>query len=165
MTSWYLVQFKKNLHRLAERNLNRQEFKTFLPMQDFTYKNGSKFSTQIRPLFPGYMFVNIELEKSPWRKINSTLGVLRLICEDGVPRKVPIGIVKCLMSRCDRSGKLLLPSSLKRGDSVAILSGPLANFAATVDTIDSNRRIWVLMDIMGQLTKVHLAPEKLEVLN
>ena len=165
MSNWYLVQYKKNSFRLAERNLNQQDIRTFLPLQDFTNKRGAKFSTGVRPLFPGYMFVDLENDKTPWRKINNTIGVSRLICQDGVPRRVPIEIVSGLMSRCDRFGKLLPPKSLERGDKVVFLSGALTNFVATVETVDSNERIWVLMDIMGQLSKVQVAPERVKILS
>lgn len=164
MVNWYLIQLKRNSQKIAERNLSQQGFKTFLPLQNFTSRVGSKFSTRIKPLFPGYMFVNIELDKAPWRKINSTLGVSHLICQDGIPQIVPIEIVSALISRCDRFGRLLSPDKLEEGDSVAFLSGALANFVATVETIASEHRIWVLMDIMGQHTRVQVASDQLKIL-
>ena len=165
MDNWYLIQFKRNSHNIAKRNLNQQGFKTFLPLQDLTSRRGSEFLTSTKPLFPGYMFVRIKPDGAPWQKINSTLGVCRLICQDGVPKRVPLEIVSGLMSRCDRFGKLLPPKSLERGDKVAFLSGALTNFVATVETVDSYERIWVLMDIMGQLTKVQVAPERVKILS
>jgi len=36
MGNWYLIQFKRNSHRIAEQNLNKQGFKTFLPLQEIT---------------------------------------------------------------------------------------------------------------------------------
>ena len=164
MQSWYLVQFKRNAYRLVERNLNQQGFKTFLPVQHSTSRGESKFFTCIKPLFPGYIFVSIELDSEPWRKINNTLGVARLICQDGLPKKLPLEIVSGLMSRCDNSGNLLPASTLERGDSVAVVSGALTNFVATVETIESERRIWVLMNIMGQFTKVQVGSEHLKLL-
>ncbi len=165
MRDWYFIQFKANSHGIAERNLNRQGFKTFLPLQDFTIKRGSKFLTSIKPLFPGYMFVSFEANFARWHKIKSTLGVCRLICQDGVPKRVPPEVVSGLISRCDSFGRLLPPSILRRGDSVEIQSGALANFIATVETFDRNRRIWVLMDIMGQSTRVQVASEQIKRLN
>ena len=165
MDNWYLIQFKRNAHHIAERNLNQQEFKTFLPLQNFTRKRRSEFLTIIKPLFPGYMFVHIKPDGAPWQKIKNTVGVSRLICQDGVPKMVPPGVVSGLISRCDSSGRLLPPNALQRGDTVEIQSGALANFIATVETIDSNRRIWVLMDLMGQTTRVQIAPEQLKLSN
>ena len=163
--NWHLVQIKKNSHRIADRNLKQQGFKTFLPLQDLTSRRGSKFSTSTKPLFPGYMFVRIKPDGAPWQKINSTLGVSRLICQDGVPKRVPTEVVSGLISRCDRLGRLLPPTAVQRGDTVEIHSGALANFIATVETIDSNRRIWVLMDLMGQITRVQVASKQVKLLN
>ena len=84
---WYLLQLKTNCWSIAKRNLNHQGFKTFLPLQSFTSKRGSKFLTREKPLFPGYMFVGIKPDGAPWQKINSTLGVSRLICEGGSQRR------------------------------------------------------------------------------
>ena len=165
MDNWYLVQIKRNSHRIADRNLNQQGFETFLPLQVFTNRRGSEFLTTAKPLFPGYMFVRFNSDGALWHKINSTLGVLRLICQDGVPKKVPTEIVSGLISRCDSLGRLLTSINVQRGDTVEINSGALANFIATVETIDSNRRIWVLMEIMGQITKVQVASEQIKLLN
>ena len=165
MSNWYVIQFKRNSHRIAERNLNQQGFKTFLPLKDFTGKRGPKFLTSIKPLFPGYMFVSVMANASPWQKINNTLGVSRLICQQGVPFRVPSEVVTGLKSCCDSFGRLLPPTALERGDAVEIQSGALANFIATVDTIDSNKRIWVLMEIMGHITRVHVSPEQVRVLD
>ena len=74
MDNWYLIQFKRNSHRIAERNLNKQGFKTFLPLHDFTKRRGSEFLTSTKPLFPGYMFVSTQADGAPWYKISSTLG-------------------------------------------------------------------------------------------
>ena len=165
MGNWYLIQFKRNSHRIAERNLNQQGFRTFLPLQDFTTRRRSKFLTRIKPLFPGYMFVRIKLDATPWHKINSTLGVSRLICYNGLPTKVPTEVVSGLISRCDGFGRLLPPTEVQSGDPVEIQSGALANFIAKVETIDSNRRIWVLLDIMGQITRVQVTSKQIKLLN
>ena len=165
MGNWYLVQLKRNSHRIADRNLNQQGFKTFLPLQDLTSRRGSEFFSRTKPLFPGYMFVRIKPDGAPWQKINSTLGVSRLICQDGVPKKVPTDVISGLILRCDRLGSLLPSNAVQRGDNVEIHSGALANFVATVETIDSNKRIWVLMDIMGQIAKVQVAPAQVKLLN
>ncbi|MDC3092742.1 transcriptional activator RfaH [Paracoccaceae bacterium] len=165
MSNWYLIQLKRNSYRIAERNLSQQGFITFLPLQELTGRRGNEFLTSTKPLFPGYMFVRIKSDGVPWQKINSTLGVSRLICQDGVPKRVPTEVVSGLKSRCNRYGKLFSPTAVQRGDTVEIHSGALANFIATVDTIESNRRIWVLMDIMGQISKVQVASEQVKLLD
>jgi len=161
MNHWYLIQFKPNSHRLAERNLRRQGFGTFLPMQKITRRNASRFVSDLKPLFPGYMFVNVTTELAPWRAINSTLGVSRLVSYQSKPKPLPLQLISDLMQRCDASGTLLPPKSLSEGDSVEMPTGPFASFIATVDIIDPEQRIWVLIDFMGQKTRMQVAADQL----
>jgi len=163
MNHWYLIQFKPNSHRLAERNLHRQEFETFLPMQQLTRRKGSRFVSDLKPLFPGYMFVSVNSELAPWRAINSTLGVSKLVSLEGKPTPLPPQLISGLMLRCDASGTLLPPKSVSEGDAVEMLTGPFANFVATVDTIDTEKRIWVLMDFMGQKSRMQVTAEQLRL--
>lgn len=163
MNDWYLIQFKPNSHRLAERNLHRQGFETFLPMQKITRRKASRFVSDLKPLFPGYMFVSVNSELAPWRSINSTIGVSKLVSFEGKPKPLPLQLISGLMLRCDASGELLPPKSLNEGDSVEMLTGPLANFIATVDTIAPEQRIWVLMDFMGQKTRIRVSADQLQL--
>ena len=164
MHHWYLIQLRPNSYRIAEHNLNQQGFKTFLPMQEVTKRCGSKFRNSIKPLFPGYMFVSVGINSAPWKKINSTLGVVRLVSYSGrEPTRLPADIVKGLMSRCDTFGKLLPPKKILSGDTVKILKGAFASFVATVENIDSKQRIWVMMELMGRRTRTHVKPGQIEL--
>lgn len=163
MDHWYLIQFKPNSHRLAERNLHRQGFKTFLPMQQFTRRKASRFVSDLKPLFPGYMFVNLSGEVAPCRKINSTVGVSRLVSFEGKPKPLPLQLISGLMHRFCGSAILLPPGNLNEGSSVKMVSGPFAGFIGSVDTIDTEHRIWVLMDIMGRKSRMQVATDQLEV--
>ena len=163
MKHWYLIQFKPNSYRLAERNLHRQRFETFLPMQKITRRKASRFVSDLKPLFPGYMFVSVNSDLAPWRTINSTIGVSKLVSFEGKPKPLPLQLISGLMLRCDSFGALLPPKSLNEGDSVEMLTGPFANFIATVDTIDPEQRIWILMDFMGQKTLMQVTADQLQI--
>ena len=163
MNQWYLIQFKPNSHRLAERNLRRQGFETFLPMQQITHRKASRFVSDLKPFFPGYMFVSVNSEQEPWRTINGTMGVLRLVSFDGKPKPLPPQLISSLMLRCDAKNTMLPLNSFNEGDSVEMLTGPFANFIVTVDTIDPEQRIWVLMDFMGQKTRMQVSADQLQI--
>ena len=160
---WYLIQFKPNSHRLAERNLHRQGFETFLPMQNITRRKASRFVSNLKPLFPGYMCVSVNSDLAPWRSINSTIGVTKLVSFEGKPKPLPLQLISGLMLRCDASGTFLPPKTLNEGDSVEMLTGPFANFIATVDAIDPKQRIYVLMDFMGQKTRMQVTADQLQL--
>jgi transcriptional antiterminator RfaH len=163
MNRWYLIQFKPNSHRMAERNLQRQGFETFLPMQKITQRKASRFVSDAKPFFPGYMFVSVNSDLKPWRTINSTMGVSRLVSFDGKPKPLPLQLISGLMLRCDSASTMLPLKSFNEGDYVEILTGPFANFIATVDTIDPKQRIWVLMEFMGQKTRVQTTANQLQL--
>lgn len=160
LKKWFILQFKPNSHRVAERNLHRQGFETFLPMREVTGRKTNHFKSDLSPLFPGYMFVAADPETGPWRKINSSYGVSKLVSFDAKPAPVPLNLISGLMLRCDGSGLLLPARELSPGEKVEVLSGPFANFIATVDTIDSERRIWVLMEFMGRSSRVVLGRDQ-----
>ena len=162
MVLWYLLQFKPNSYRLAEKNLNRQGFRTFLPMQEVTRRQSTRFVNNLRPLFPGYMFIAVPLNASPWRKINGTIGVSKLVSFNGKPKPVPQDLVLGLLQRCDMSGKLHPSNQLAAGDQVELVTGPFANFIATVETIAINKRVWVLMECLGQRARMQVKADHLQ---
>jgi len=153
-TTWFLAQIKPNCYKIAERNLRRQRFKTFLPLHEEVKRNSGKFITRLRPLFTGYIFVAFDPSKDGWRAINSTYGIVRLVSFGDDPKPVPLELVSRLMARCDNNGKFLPLHSHKNGDNVKISSGPFAEFVATVETINSSQRVWVLLDLMGRTIRV-----------
>ena len=151
---WFLLQFKSNSHHLAAKNLNRQGFETFLPLHETTSRRLSRFINTSKPLFPGYMFIRFDKAESEWHKINSTYGVSRLITFNSHLKSIPTEFVDSLMKRYDLSGVLLPIKKLKEGDQVTILTGPFADFIATVEKYEADHRIWILMDLMGRKTKM-----------
>ena len=158
---WYLVQLKSNSYKLAERNLHRQRFETFLPMLETTTRRAERFATSLKPLFPGYMFVAFETVSAPWRKINSTLGVSRIVTFSDVPKPVPYGLIKALKEKSEETDAAEAVIKFSKGDTVLVNSGPFAEFITKIETIDAQQRIWVLMEIMGRETRVQIAPDQL----
>ena len=162
---WFILQFKANSHHQAKRNLKRQGFETFLPLNDITSRKASRFINTTQPLFPGYMFVAFDKVKSEWHKINNTYGVSRLVTFNSVLKSIPATFINNLIKRHDSSGKLLPLKNLKKGDQVLILKGPFANFIATVETYETDQRMWILMDLMGRKTKLQTSADKLQPSN
>lgn len=152
--SWFLAQARPNCIHIAERNLQRQGFGLFLPREERSRRSNGKFVSVLAPLFPGYIFVSINAAPMQWRAINSTYGVTRLVSFGGVPAPVPIGVVSELMLRCDVSGKLLPPKRLAPGEWVRVTAGPFADFVGQIEKIAPDRRVWVLLELMGGQTRV-----------
>ena len=76
---WYVVQTHPNKENLALFHLNRQGFQVWLPRVERVVKHARQVKRVHRPLFPGYLFVNLDPENAAWRVINGTIGVLQII--------------------------------------------------------------------------------------
>ena len=161
---WFVAQLKPNCAAIAERNLSRQGFPIFSPFEEVSVRSGQQFKLVQRALFPGYLFVSFDAASSPWRSINGTYGVARLISFTAqAPTPVPAELITGLVERCTRSGRYLAADLPNEGDQVRIAAGPFAEFVATVDKIDPKRRVWVLLDIMGASTRVAIGAEDLRL--
>jgi transcriptional antiterminator RfaH len=155
-SNWYLLQFKPNSQKIAERNLNQQSFKTFLPTQEVTKRKNSRFIKSECPLFPGYMFVAFDEPSSPWYKINRTYGVSRIVNFSGKPASVPAELMSELFLLCDAGGKILPKKKFNVGEQVKIMSGPFSNYIASIEKLSSDQRVWILMQLLGQKSKLQI---------
>jgi len=160
---WFILQFKSNSHHQAAKNLTQQGFETFLPLHDTTSQKLSRFVNTSKPLFPGYMFIRFDRAESEWHKINNTYGVSRLITFNSILKSIPTSFVDSLMKRYDSSGKLLPIAKFKQGDNIKVLTGPFADFIATVEKYEADHRIWILMDLMGRKTKIQTPSDALKL--
>lgn len=158
--TWFLAQLKPNSARIARENLSRQGFETFLPLEEVTVRRRGQFAVTMRPIFPGYMFVSFDRERGFWRAINSTYGVIKLVSFGREPAPVPERLITELMLRCDSTGKLLPPTTLEPGESVRVQSGPFANLVAEIEKIEPDRRVWLLLDILGRKTRVAVSADR-----
>ena len=164
---WYLAQCKPNATQIAVRNLDNQSFGTFLPLQEITKRKGKIFQRQIRPLFPGYLFVQIDPDQGPWRQVNSTRGVARLVRLGAEPSLVPNEIVEALMAQCDKQSVLRQTSETQSsqfhaGNQAKVTQGPFSGFIATIRDIEPNNRINILIEILGQATKIAISADALQ---
>ena len=113
-----------------------------------------QFRTELRPLFPGYLFVGLQARAPSWRTLNSTHGVSRGVSLDGTYRPVPEALISQLQDQCDEAGVFRAQDTFRLGDVVQIQTGPFASFLAEVEDMAPDQRIWVLIDLMGQKSRV-----------
>jgi len=161
-TTWLLVQLRPGGELLAESNLQRQGFRVFAPKTLRTQRRSGRFREELKPLFPGYMFVGVPAGCGGWRSIRGTLGVRSLVSfGTGAPATVRDELIRLLMGRCNEQGRLQ-PQTFSEGEVVRIVAGPLSRFVAKVESIPSERRIWILLDILGESRRISLDPCDLE---
>ena len=159
--TWFLAQLKPNSARIANVNLTRQGFETFLPMEAAPRPRKGKFETALQPLFPGYIFIAFDVSHGLWRAVKSTQGITRLIGFGEKPAPVPFGLVAELMLRCATNKETGPALPLISGDQVVVIAGPFEGIVAEIETMAPDKRVWVLMDIIGKQTRVAIHPKQL----
>jgi len=148
---WFLAQLKPNGFDRACVNLERQNFKIFMPVREMLIRRGRSSQKSKQPLFPGYIFVGTDPENPNWNSINNTLGISRLVSfGKNEPASLPEQLINGLMARCGEDFSLLPPENLRVGDTVRAVSGPFAEYIATIETISNETRLSILFDVLGQ---------------
>jgi transcriptional antiterminator RfaH len=140
----------------SQVNLDRQGFRNFAPKVRRTVRHARTLRNILAPLFPGYVFVVLDLSIHRWRTVNSTIGVASLIMGGEQPMPVPMGIVEALVTATEASGIIRLDRDLRIGEKVRILSGPFADALGSLVHLDEKGRVRVLLEVMGGQVPVQL---------
>ncbi|NBC49779.1 MAG: transcription/translation regulatory transformer protein RfaH [Gammaproteobacteria bacterium] len=164
MYAWYVVYTKPRKEALAETNLQRQEFETYLPWFKRVTAQRGTWKETVEPLFPRYLFLRTDPTKQTVAPIRSTLGVSTLVTFGHQLMPVPDKMIDALRQRADPStGVHCAPQhEFKKGEAVAITSGPFEGLQGIFDTCSGEARVAVLLDILGKSARVLLKRAQVE---
>ena len=149
-TIWILVYTKFNQETKAQENLEKQGFKTFLPLILPTNKR-KQVDTPV-PVFPRYLFVKIDLSLNNWTSIKSSYGVRNIVMFSEKFTPIPDFIIKLIQDRLDESGVYKEDITLvdyQKGDAVSIKEGRLAGVDAIFLSKKSKDRVRLLLTFLN----------------
>ena len=153
---WLVAQIKPNSSDLAFRNLERQGFETFMPKIKATTRKENKFINKEVFVFPGYAFIGVDLQNSYWTKINSTYGVSKLLSFNNKLSEVPLDLIVALKKRFQDNISPIMNEKLKKGDIIKFNNGPFTDLVANIESVDTKKRIYVLLEVMGGRRKLEI---------
>jgi transcriptional antiterminator RfaH len=158
---WYVVQTQPNAESKAVAHLGRQGFATYLPRYQKRRRHARRVDMVAAPLFPRYLFVEIDMAIQRWRSIYSTIGVSRLICAGEVPTPAPDHVVATLKGREDAAGFIQLERRplFRVGDKIRIREGLFSDCLGLYDGMPDRDRVAVLLDLLGRKVRVLLDAE------
>jgi len=155
MKRWYVAQTQARAEERARLNLERQGFRAYLPRYRRERRHARRHETIKAPLFPGYIFVELDLDASPWRSVNGTLGISHLICQGERPAPLPEDVVEQLSAREDGTGMISLePRRFQKGEALRIVSGALAECLGLFERMADRERVVLLLDLLGRRVRV-----------
>lgn len=167
MMRWYALQSKPQKENLLYDQLRLREIETYYP--HLRVKPVNPRSRKIKPYFPGYLFVRVDLECVGLSRLHWIPGERGLVTYGGEPAFVPDAILYAIHRKVDEinlAGGVTL-HNLKHGDPIEIKSGPFAGYRAIFDArLSGNDRVRVLLQMLqdrqvcvelsgGQIERLH----------
>jgi transcriptional antiterminator RfaH len=155
MKYWYLVQSKPKAETLAQNNLLAQNYTVYCPKITLNQK--------IQSLFPRYLFVYLDSEKDNFSPIHSTKGVANFVRFGVEFARISGKIIKNIQSKeVLMRDKISHFSQFKKGEKLHIKNGAFSDCEAIFSEYNADKRVIVLLKIMGQEQKIELQPNQIE---
>ena len=168
MSKWYVVLTKPKQEDRAEEHLKAQGGEVFLPRIQLEKMLKGKRVNVEEPLFPGYLFVNVEGCEQLVGSIRSTRGVRQLLKFGLEPLEMRSGLISDLRSRCcnklenqsERSANK--QAVFQHGQKVEITKGPFKDYQAIFKQFDGERRAIILLNLLNQQQELLVELEQLQ---
>lgn len=156
--AWYAVQTHARAEFKAHDHLRRQNYQIYLPRHAKTIRHARRTQQVLRPLFPRYLFVSLDLTAQGWRSIRSTIGVTDIVCFGDYPASLPPGFIEGLKSQEDERGHIRCApfKRLRFGDPVVVLNGPFSRLVGICESMTADERVAILLDLLGRKVRVRL---------
>lgn len=171
---WYVVntyaghenRVKENLERRVETmGLQDALFQIVVAEEtEIEYKNGKKVEKTFN-LFPGYLFVEMLMTDEAWYVVRNTPGVTGFIGSSGggaKPFPVADTEIEVILRRLGIKEKHV-QINYAVGDRVKILSGPFTGVEGTVESLDNETQVAIVLTILfGRETPTEIGYGDLE---
>jgi transcriptional antiterminator RfaH len=157
---WYVLRTKPRAEVSATCHLERKQIGVFFPRLELSFGGGlpvGRSRERIEPLFPGYLFVHLDLV-SDYYSAAWTPGVRDFLKLGGAePQAVGDDVVACLRSRADERDVVRPRPRFRVGDRVEVTRGPFSGLLAVIDRpCTPSGRIHVLLDLLRRRTGLEL---------
>ena len=162
---WYVIHSKPNKEELLYEQLCIRKVETYYPSIKVHPVNPRARKT--KPYFPGYLFVNADLDEIGTSNLRWMPGAIGLVDFGGEPASVSDELLQTLQHKVELVNALdgKQSSKFKPGDSVTIQSGPFAGYHAIFDSrLPGRERVRVLMQMLrDRQVGVELSPGQIEL--
>ncbi len=149
--TWYALQHKPAQGDRALAHLQNQNIACFYPKVSVEKIKNGKRTRKLEPLFPGYLFVNLEQTDPMWAKLRSTRGVIRVVAFANKPAAIPDNVIQHVRNSL---GTVSEQGGIKPGQSVQLNEGPFEGINAIFQSYDGEERAIVLISFMQKQQRV-----------
>jgi len=146
MLGWYVMHSNPQKEKWLYDQLDTLQIEAYYP--SVRTKSGANKS---KPYFPGYLFVNVDLQLTGTSLLQWILGSLGLVSFGREPACVPDGLLQRIRPHVDEINNIEARffEILKPGDEVVIHSGPFAGYNAIFCArLRDSERVQVFLKIL-----------------
>jgi transcriptional antiterminator NusG len=145
------------LERVRNAGLQDSFGEVFIPTESVLEVVKGQRRTSTRKFYPGYMFVQMELNEKTFHLVKNTPKITGFLggTNPTPVREKEISAISTAMSEGQTKPKPKVV--FEQGDSVRVIDGPFSNFSATVEEVKPDKqKVRVLVSIFGRATPVEL---------
>jgi len=146
ISRWYVVQCKPRQDFRALEHLQRQGYSCYLPTLCVEKRQRGRKLEVYDPLFPQYLFIQLDQINDNWAPIRSTCGVKQIVRFNGTPLPVPDELVGSIRRRLKENAPRL--PYLRPGEPVRVISGCFSDVDAIFLREDGTERVLLLMNML-----------------
>jgi transcription elongation factor/antiterminator RfaH len=147
---WYALRTKSRKEDVVWKQIVDRDFDVFYPRLKVNPVNPR--SRKVRPYFPGYLFVKLDLEKAGLTTFQWMPHTVGLVSFGGEPAAVPENLIHAIRERVEEiaaAGGIVF-DGLKQGDTVLIDHGPFEGYEAIFDMrLPGTERVRVLLQLLS----------------
>ena len=129
-----------------------------IPSEDVTEMREGKRRTKNKVFFPGYMLVEMALDKETQHLVLDTPGVTNFVGPKNQPQPLRQEEIDRILGRVQESvGREVLDVPFREGDPIKVTDGPFTDFTGFVEEVNrEKKKVKVMVSIFGRSTPVEL---------
>lgn len=158
-SNWYVLRTKTGHEDRVRSQLENNIgcLSVLLPKAEVMVTRNGRRKKFLKPIFPGYIFVEIELNDNFRYEIKNTPGVINFISSGNDPIPVHENDIKYIMTLVENEKTPIFETTFEVGDAAQIVSGPFMGASGVISEIDIKRKkIKVAIDILGKQVAIDL---------
>ncbi|MGA1840508.1 MAG: transcription termination/antitermination protein NusG [bacterium] len=155
--NWYAVHTSSRHEDMVNTRLSAKKIQVFLPKIEVWSRRKDRKKRIRIPLFRGYLFVHVELEKHIWLEVLKTPGVARIVGSQKEPIPIPDQQIDSIRILLENDVLLTPVPYLQIGQRVRIMNGPLTGVEGILMKTDTRKnKLVVSVDLLMRSLCVEL---------
>ena len=171
---WYTIHvyssMEKSVKKALEERIARSELRdsfgqALLPVERVQeVRNGRKHTSE-RRMYPGYVFIEMEMNDATWHLVNSTPRVIEFLGNNN-PVVLSNAEVESIMNLMESGTEKPKPKiEFEVGEEIRVKTGPFKDFNGRIEAVDYDKsRLQVYVSIFSRETLVDLDFNEVEKL-